>query len=83
MIIGISPFLRAMIRAALERYQADLYQKTQAEEPADNRLWINQDEKQFSLTEKPNFIGILLSAREQRTALIDSLIEKGYTISRK
>lgn len=78
MIIGVSPFQRALIGAALERYQADFEQDQTAGNPADVLLWIGRQEKTFSLSEAPGCICIVFSNSEQRAAAIGSLKARGY-----
>ena len=78
MIIDLSPFQKALIRAALERYQTDLHLESQKEDAAGDRLWINRDERKISLTEIQKSICIVFSSPEQRAAEISSLKNKGY-----
>lgn len=80
MLISKQPFQQALIRAALERYKADLDKEANETTAAEKCLWIDVRGKNVFLTEKTGFLKCTFSSSEQRTAEICSLKEKGFTI---
>ena len=80
MLISKQPFQQALIRAALERYKADLNKEAKEKTAAEKCLWIDVQGKTVFLTEKTGFLKCSFSSSEQRTAEICSLKEKGFTI---
>ena len=81
MNIARSPFQKALIHAALERFRRDLKEETEMKEAdPENCLWINWQTGTISLSVKHDCQKYVCSSPAQRTAVIDSLKEKHFTI---